>query len=546
MKVDLKRLEALQPYDGPEIEPGCIERIQEKLKDLNVPKLTAWQKEGLAATACIGAVCLTVTVAGTHLAPPGTGPGRHGIMPDTEIVQMASIPDVPDVHMEGEDIQDVKVTHMAIMGQDNTAEVFKLNATARLATDVVDEIIVDEQTIEDATEVALIDAFTVDESVSEPIETSMDEESAEYSEDPDLEKSTEDSDQEESATEQETESVSEQSEESNEAQSEEQEDDKQTVSGNSIHDGSEEESESVDDEPVLVVANVDTVLNVRAEASTESEKVGVMYKDCGGTVLEQKDGWTKIESGRLVGWAMDDYLIFDEEAQARADAVGETVATVEASTLRIRQEPNTDADVLANLKEHETIDVKSITDDGWAEVTINQKIGYVSTDHVRMSSKPKAGETVEEIKEREAAQKKAALENARKNATNVNVELTVNAGYEGTASDLEMLATIIYCEAGNQPYEGKVAVGNVVLNRVNNGRFPGTINEVLRAPWQFSPVGSGKYDRVLGSGQVPASCYQAAQDAMSGVCYVGNCLYFKNPRIAGAHAGIIIGDHVFW
>ena len=109
-----------------------------------------------------------------------------------------------------------------------------------------------------------------------------------------------------------------------------------------------------------------------------------------------------------------------------------------------------------------------------------------------------------------------------------------------------MLATIIYCEAGNQPWEGKVAVGNVVLNRIASGSFPNDMDSVLRAPSQFTPVGSGKYDRMLGSGRVPQSCYDAAQAAMDGESYVGGCLYFKNPKIAGAHDGTVIGEHVFW
>ena len=64
----------------------------------------------------------------------------------------------------------------------------------------------------------------------------------------------------------------------------------------------------------LVMADVQVALNVRAEASEDSEKVGLLYKDCGGTILERRDGWTKLESGDLIGWASDEYLLFDEEA----------------------------------------------------------------------------------------------------------------------------------------------------------------------------------------------------------------------------------------
>lgn len=65
-----------------------------------------------------------------------------------------------------------------------------------------------------------------------------------------------------------------------------------------------------------------------------------------------------------------------------------------------------------------------------------------------------------------------------------------------------MLAAIIECEAGNQSYEGKCAVGSVIINRVRNPRFANTIQEVIFAPGQFSPVASGRFAIVLQEVQV--------------------------------------------
>ena len=59
--------------------------------------------------------------------------------------------------------------------------------------------------------------------------------------------------------------------------------------------------EPAEEESDLVMADVQNTLNVRAKADEESEKVGVLYKDCGGRILERKDGWTKLRSGDLVG-----------------------------------------------------------------------------------------------------------------------------------------------------------------------------------------------------------------------------------------------------
>ena len=109
--------------------------------------------------------------------------------------------------------------------------------------------------------------------------------------------------------------------------------------------------------------------------------------------------------------------------------------------------------------------------------------------------------------------------------------------------DRDLLACIIYCEAGNQPYVGQVAVGAVVINRVRSAAYPNTVSGVIYQNRQFSPVGSGRLATRLALG-APSSCYQAADEAMSGATPVGNCLYFRTviPEINGT----IIGDHVFY
>lgn len=112
-----------------------------------------------------------------------------------------------------------------------------------------------------------------------------------------------------------------------------------------------------------------------------------------------------------------------------------------------------------------------------------------------------------------------------------------------SAEDLDLMAAIIECEAGGESYTGKVAVGAVVLNRVRSPLFPSTVLEVIMQKKQFSPVGSGRFAIVLARG-ANESCYQAAQDAMSGASPVGNCLFFRTP-IPGL-TGQQIGGHIFY
>lgn len=112
-----------------------------------------------------------------------------------------------------------------------------------------------------------------------------------------------------------------------------------------------------------------------------------------------------------------------------------------------------------------------------------------------------------------------------------------------TEEELYLLANIIYCEAGCEPYIGKVAVGNVVMNRVKSSRQPDTIEGVIYAKGQFSPVKNGSLERALRRGSADESCYQAALEALSGAKPVGDKLFFR--RVNG-RPGQVIGHHVFY
>ena len=110
--------------------------------------------------------------------------------------------------------------------------------------------------------------------------------------------------------------------------------------------------------------------------------------------------------------------------------------------------------------------------------------------------------------------------------------------------DRKLLANLIYCEAGGEPYDGKVAVGAVVINRVLSSLFPNTIIGVVYQPRQFSPVASGRLELALSVDKANADCYRAADEAMAGISNVGNCIFFRTP-IEGL-TGISIGGHIFY
>ena len=107
--------------------------------------------------------------------------------------------------------------------------------------------------------------------------------------------------------------------------------------------------------------------------------------------------------------------------------------------------------------------------------------------------------------------------------------------------DLDLMAAIIECEAGGEPYEGKIGVGAVVMNRVRSSQFPNTISEVIYQSGQFSPVASGKLASVLSRG-ARQDCYDAARDVFAGANTVGDCLFFH----AGGGSGLTIANQTFY
>ena len=110
--------------------------------------------------------------------------------------------------------------------------------------------------------------------------------------------------------------------------------------------------------------------------------------------------------------------------------------------------------------------------------------------------------------------------------------------------DRYLLANLIYCEAGNQPYAGQVAVGAVVINRVLSSVYPHTVSGVIYQYKQFAPVLDGHLAIALANDSATAACYKAADEAMSGYTNVGRCVYFRTP-IEGL-TGMQIGGHIFY
>ncbi|MGN1165413.1 MAG: cell wall hydrolase [Lachnospiraceae bacterium] len=149
----------------------------------------------------------------------------------------------------------------------------------------------------------------------------------------------------------------------------------------------------------------------------------------------------------------------------------------------------------------------------------------------------KAAREAEEAEKAKALEVKKAEENSSDNSNTGSADIS-------DTSTIALMAAILECEAG-ATYEGMIAVGTVIMNRVASSRFPNTIRDVIYQSGQFSPVNSGKLDRVLKRGP-SSSAYEAAKAVLGGERHskVKDCLFF-NAAYTGKK-GIIVGGNVFW
>lgn len=289
-----------------------------------------------------------------------------------------------------------------------------------------------------------------------------------------------------------------------------------------------------------LVADVKNTLNVRAEASESGKIVGKMEKGAYATIIEKGEQWTKIKSGKVEGYVNNEYCLFGMDAKAMAEQLRETMATVNTNGLRIRKEMSTDSKVLAKVNKGEklVVAVDAETADGWVAVKYNDSIGYVSANYVTVDVVMETALTIEEIRE------KARIEEEKKKAEAAAKKKAETEAALAKASDLDLLAALIWCEAGAEPYEAQLAVGACVMNRVKHKHYPNTIKEVIYQKSQFTPAGSGKVARILRQKKASASCYKAAAAAMAGEDNTNGCRSFR--LASTGRAGIVYGKIVFF
>ncbi len=180
----------------------------------------------------------------------------------------------------------------------------------------------------------------------------------------------------------------------------------------------------------IAIAQVDNYVNVRAEASTESEVLGKLYNNSAATILETTDnGWYKITSGNVTGYVKCEYVVAGDEELARR--VSTRYATVTTTTLYVRTEPSTDAKILTMLPEGDDFVVidESMIDTGWVMVTTVEGDGYISTEYVDLWTDFVTAESKEEEEARLAKE-----EEERRKAAEAAAAATQRAAEQAAAA----------------------------------------------------------------------------------------------------------------
>ena len=299
------------------------------------------------------------------------------------------------------------------------------------------------------------------------------------------------------------------------------------------------------------VIDAKDMLDIHAEANTASAVIGQVMEDGHVAILAKYNDWVQIQAGEIAGWVPAENLveteISNEEAvaaneQVIAERTGETASEDEFFAEEEVQQDETAAlqAEASEAAQNEIEEVQAAEEAARIEAEAQAKAAAEEAARIEAEAQAKAAEEAARLAAE--AQAKAAEEAARLEAEAQQAALAAQTAAI-SAEELKLLANIIYCEAGSESYVGKVAVGNVIMNRVKSASQPNTITEVVYAKGQFSPVRNGSLQRALSSDKADAACYQAAIEALAGAQPVGGKLFFRRNN---GRSGQVIGHHVFY
>lgn len=209
----------------------------------------------------------------------------------------------------------------------------------------------------------------------------------------------------------------------------------------------------------LVIAQVNDYVNVRSEASEESEIVGKLYNESvGNFVSEAEGGWYLIESGNVKGYVKAEYVVTGDAAVELAGKVGKRMATVNTTTLFVREEATTESSVIGMVPiEDELIVTEEGAVDGWVKVSVEEGDGYVSNEFVSLSTEfvkaeSKAEEEARLAKEEEARQRANAAAAKKEGSSSKSSKKSSGGGAAVGGSGRGSAVASFACQFVGNPY----------------------------------------------------------------------------------------------
>lgn len=347
----------------------------------------------------------------------------------------------------------------------------------------------------------------------------------------------------------------------------------------------------------LAISTAKDFVNIRELPNTESKILGKLYSNNVAAVTGIEDDWVLIESGSVKGYVTSEYLNTELTKDEVIEQFGKLQATTTVNGLNVREEANEEANRLTVIYENEKYSVLEVLDE-WVKISIDKGsvIGFVSKEYVDLNVKfdqaisieeeqaiirqkkeeeERKAKAAEEAKKKAAEEKTAAEKAAEEKAAKKASSKKKSSGSKSTSSkaskkqapktesraatshedsDLKLLACLVHSESGNQPYEGKLAVANVVLNRVKSSKYPGSISKVIYQSGQFTVAKNGSLQKQLDkysnySSKSQKSSIKAAKAALAGENNIGSLLYFNgySKNLENKHPnGVRISGHLFW
>ena len=315
------------------------------------------------------------------------------------------------------------------------------------------------------------------------------------------------------------------------------------------------------------VIDAKDMLDIHAEANTASAVIGQVMEDGHVAILAKYNDWVQIQAGEIAGWVPAENLVETEISNEEAVAANEQVIAERTGATASEDEFFAEEEVQQDETAALQAEASKAAQNEIEEVQAAEEAARIEAEAQAKAAAEEAAQLEAEAQAKAAAEEAAQLEaeaqaKAAEEAARLEAEAQAKAAEEAarlaaeaqqaalaaqtaaiSAEELKLLANIIYCEAGSESYVGKVAVGNVIMNRVKSASQPNTITEVVYAKGQFSPVRNGSLQRALSSDKADAACYQAAIEALAGAQPVGGKLFFRRNN---GRSGQVIGHHVFY